>query len=277
MKLSLPVTYCCYEMPYGPGMERPSCPREGPQTAVLPIDPGRTAIVAMHIWNLGEQDGPYPFAEDAEPTGTTGDWVLRARDITRDLIAPLLTAARRVGIALIHNAGPTYADRYASHRELTQDSEYREPRVPTAGCVRPFSVADRRALRYGGHFPGHVADTHRDVLDIAASCRPYGNEPVVVDGWQTNQWCREHDIDTLLYVGFVANFCVLDSPGGIREMATRFNYRVVLLTDATTAHEFPDTVEGEQMAFFVARQVQYRFGFTALADDLRQRLDTVSN
>lgn len=273
MNLHLPAVYCCYEMPYGPGMELPPDPREGPQTTALTLDSARTAIVAMHIWNLGEADGPYPFDDDVAVTGTGGDWVLRARRITRDVIAPLLTAARDAGIGIIHNAGLTYAARYASFRELRQMPAYQEPGVPVAGCVRPFSVADRRALRYGNGFPGHVADTHRETLDIAASCRPHDDEPVVAGGWQTNQWCREHDIDTLLYVGFVANFCVLDSSGGIRDMATRFSYRVILLTDATTAHEFPDTVEGERMKFFVVRQVQYRFGFTALADDFRQCLE----
>jgi len=83
-----------------------------------------------------------------------------------------------------------------------------------------------------------------------------------------------HDIDTLLFVGFVANFCVLDSSGGIRDVATRFSYRTILLTGATAAHEFPDTVEGEKMEFFVARQVQYRFGFTASAGYLLRSLES---
>ena len=102
--------------------------------------------------------------------------------------------------------------------------------------------------------------THTDAFDIARAVRPQEGEPVVTDGWQLNGLCRRRDIDTLIYVGFMADLCLVNTPGAIREMAGKFAYRCVVLRDCTTAYEFADTHEGGYMTRAAIRLVETSLG-----------------
>ena len=121
--------------------------------------------------------------------------------------------------------------------------------------------------QYGAQFPGPVWKTHRDSFDIARLVRPVDGEDVVVDGWQLNGLCRRKDIDTLFYAGFMADLCVVNVPGAIREMANRFKYRCVVLRDCTTAYEFQDTYEGRWMNLAAVRLIETDLGDSAASVD----------
>ncbi len=78
-------------------------------------------------------------------------------------------------------------------------------------------------------------------LDFAEPLRPCPGEVVVTSTQQWDDWLRQLGIDTLIYVGFCTNLCILDAPGGMRQMAP-LGYRCIILREATLAVEFPETL-----------------------------------
>jgi len=265
--LRLPLRYYQIARLYGPGM--PSSGTEGYHERVLEKPVSQVALIAVHCWNLGEADGPYPTGSDAHCPGEAADWVPTAHEIIRDRLGPAVDAARDAGVTVFHLAQHTYAPRYASYCEIAEDEELK-PRVtelPFERCVRPRSVREQWTDEYGEDFPGPVWVTHQERFDIAERVRPIGSEAVVVDGWQLNGLCRRMDVDTLFYAGFMADLCLVNIPGAIREMSSRFGYRCVVLRDCTTAYEFADTHEGGYMKLAAIRLIETGMGYSVCADD----------
>ena len=241
--LRLPVRYFQIPRNYGPGMKEQDGIEEGHQERVLEKQPGQCGLVLVHCWNLGESDGPYPIPDDQEPTGTNSDWVIHARDITSKRIAPVLDAARSVQMPVFHLAAPGYAHKYSQYLKLLEDDELKAPEggYDDKLSVRPRSVEEEWALRFGPGWPGAVWETHPDSFNISKSVRPRVDENVVLDGWQLSGLCRRMDVDTLIFAGFMANICLLHVPGAMIEMAHKFRYNCVALRDCTVAHEVGTT------------------------------------
>jgi nicotinamidase-related amidase len=265
--LELPIRWFQIARLYGPGM--PASGREGYHQRILRKPAGRLGLVSVHCWNVGEPNGPYPIGTDAHCPGKAADWVPTAREIIRERIAPVMDAARRAGVTVFHLAQSTCARKYPQYREIAEDPELKPP-SDTADfkrCVRPRPVEGQWSDEYGEAFPGPVWETHEHEFDIAEPARPTDDEPVVTDGWQLNGLCRRRDIDTLLYVGFMADLCLINIPGGIREMSGKFGYRCVVLRDCTTAYEFEDTHEGRWMTRAAVRLIETGLGYSTTSDD----------
>jgi len=265
--LKLPIRYYQIARLYGPGM--PASGSEGLHERLLEKPVGKVGLVSVHCWNLGEADGPYPIAADAHCPGEAADWVPTAHEIIKDHIRPVLEAAREAGIAVFHLAQHAYAGKYPQYKEIAADPELQSPDSSGsfAGCVRPRSVEEMWQDEYGPDFPGPVWVTHRDAFDIAEAVRPLPDEHVFLNGWQLNGLCRRMDIDTLFYVGFMADLCLMNLPGAIREMAMKFKYRCIVLRECTTAYEFSDTVEGNWMTLAAIRLIESGLGYSASSRD----------
>ena len=110
-------------------------------------------------------------------------------------------------------------------------------------------------------------ETHADKFDVAEAVRPLPDESVIVDGWQLNGLCRRMDIDTLVYAGFMADLCLMNIPGAIREMFTKFGYTCIALHDCTTAYEFADTYEGRWMTRAAIQLLETDLGHTASSEN----------
>ena len=265
--LRLPVQYYQIAQLYGPGMKASGS--EGIHQRLFEKPIKQVGLVSVHCWNLGEKSGPYPIGSDAHCPGEAADWVPTAHEIIADHIKPTLEAAREAGIAVFHLAQHAYADKYPKYHEIAADPELRDPN-PTgsvAGCVRRRSVEEMWRDEYGEDFPGPVWVTHKDKFDIAEAVRPLSDEYVFLNGWQLNGLCRRMDIDTLFYVGFMADLCLVNIPGAIREMAMKFGYRCVVLRECTTAYEFADTCEGGWMTRAAIRLIESGLGYSASSGD----------
>ena len=59
----------------------------------------------------------------------------------------------------------------------------------------------------------------------------------------------------LIFAGFATNWCVLGRDYGIRSMS-RYGYNMVLLRDATTGVEFPDTYDNLFTTEIAIREVE---------------------
>jgi nicotinamidase-related amidase len=264
--LRIPIRRYQIARVYGPGME-PSC-EEGLKEKLLEKPVGQVGLVLVHCWNVGEATGPYPIGPDAHCPGQVADWVPTAHEIIVEKIKPVLDAARKAGIAVFHLAQPTYAPKYPQYLEVAADPELRPPNPPepVAGCVRPRSFEEHWRDQYGAGYPGPVWETHAEDFDIAEAVRPLPDEHIVVDGWQLNGLCRRMDIDTLFYAGFMADLCLMNIPGAIREMFATFGYTCIALRDCTAAYEFADTYEGRWMTRAAIRLLETDLGYTASSE-----------
>jgi nicotinamidase-related amidase len=247
----------------------PTSGQEGPKEKVLEAPVGRMGLVSVHCWNLGQANGPYPIGPGAHCPGQAADWVPTAHHIINERIRPAMDAARKAGITVFHLAHPSYARKYPIYAKISADEALKSPAPPVSfeGCVRPLSREDRWRDQYGPDFPGAVWETHSQTFDIADAARPRGGEPVIVDGWQLNGLCRRLGIDTLIYVGFMADLCLVNISGAIREMSGKFGYRCIVLRDCTTAYEFADTYEGKWMTRAAIRLIETDMGYSALSRD----------
>jgi len=266
--LRLPIWHYQMARLYGPGMRATG--KEGLREKLLDKPLGQVGLVSVHCWNLGEASGPYPIIDPhAHYPGEVADWVPTAHEIIATTIKPVMDAARQAGMAIFHLAQITYAPRYPQYSEIAADPELRAPNPPepVAGSVRPRSIAEQWRDQYGPDFPGPVWETHADKFDIAEAVRPLPGESVLVDGWQLNGLCRRMDIDTLFYVGFMADLCLVNVPGALREMANKFRYRCIVLRDCTTAYEFADTYEGKWMNKAAIRLIESDLGYSASSQD----------
>jgi hypothetical protein len=169
-------------------------------------------------------------------------------------------------MTVFHLSGD-YARKYPQYERVATDESLRPPEhAPVEGCVHPRSVQQQWDAEYGTSFPGAVWVTHADSMDIARAVRPTPEEHVVTNGWQINGLCRRQGIDTLIYAGFMADLCLTNIPGAMREMAGTFRYTCVALRDCTTAYEFFDTHEGNWMTRAAVRLIETGMGFTITSD-----------
>lgn len=263
----IPLQYYQIAQLYGPGM--PPSGKEGLHTKEFESSVNRIGLVIVHPWNLGEPDGPYPIKPGIRKPGEASDWVPEAHDIIANKIKPVLEAARKAGIPIFHLAQYVYAPRYQQYLKIKADPELQSPekKVEFEVCVKPRTVAEMWETEYGVNFPGAVWKTHAEKFDISRYLRPLPDEAVLLNGWQLNGLCRRNKIDMLFYVGFMADLCLVNIPGAIREMAYKFKYRCVVLRDCTTAYEFAETVDGKWMTFAAIRLIESGMGYSASAAD----------
>ena len=265
---TMPIRYYQIAQLYGPGMPRSGV--EGLHLDTLDINSGKIGLVLVHIWNLGEADGPYPIYDTTTWTdGEAGSWVPEAHNIIEDKIHPVLKAARHSGIKVFHLAQSTYAKKYPQYQELKNDQELQNPIrwVEFDKCIEPVTYQEGWSREYGENYPGTVWETHSDEFDIAKIIRPLPDEDVVVTGWQLNGLCRRNNISVLIYAGFMADLCLLNIPAAIREMTRTFKYNCIVLRDCTTAYEYEETHEGKWMTFAAIRMIETEFGYSATAEE----------
>jgi nicotinamidase-related amidase len=260
---------------YGPGM--PPSTEEGYHIQILEKPVSQIGLVLAHCWNLGEEDGPYPIAPNVHVPGEAADWVPTAHEIINEKIRPVLQAARNAGIAVFHLAQEIYAPRYPQYLEIAADPELQPPEGIRSfeRCVRPWDLHEVFRDQYGPDFPGAVWETHADLIDIAAPVRPLADEAVYLNGWQLNGLCRRLDIDTIFFAGFMADLCLMNIPGALREMNSRFLYRCVVLRDCTTAYEYADTYEQQSMTRAAIRMMETDLGYSTSAIEFIKAVDTI--
>jgi nicotinamidase-related amidase len=275
--LRIPIRWYQLGKLYGPGM--PQSLEEGLRERILEKPVDQLGIVSVHCWNLGEPDAPYPFEPGTRSPGKIEDWVPKAHEIVKNRIEPAFQAARKAGITIFHLAGNTYAPRYPTYKEISEDPELQAPKTPRVefqGCVRPRNEDEKMRDLFGPDWPGSAWQAFPELFDIAKGAKPFDNEPVLTNGWQLNGLCRRKGIDTLLYVGFMAEICLQHVSGATREMAGKFGYRVVVLSDCTTAYEYPETYEKNWMTFAAIRMIEASHGFSTTSREFIEAVEGAS-
>lgn len=194
------------------------------------IPVSQAALVLVDVW-----DSHY-IASD----------LARTAEITQLCIKPVLAAARRAGVTVVHAPSPPIArkypqwTRYAGDHEIAPRPapqadwpplEFRRREGAYAAFARPLTE-ELEELRQR-----FIGDRHID-----PNAEPQSEDFVIATGDQLHRLCRDRQIMHLIYAGYNTNMCIPFRDYGVRAFRQR-GYHVVLLRDCTTAIEGHDTVE----------------------------------
>lgn len=248
MKISLPVRFY---------RAVPTSNPAGLVTETWVLDVQKTAFIELHCWDIGCPGGP-PVPEDYWVfMGSPQNHVHMWRIVTEE-IAPAIHAARRIGMPVVHVQGQKIAERYP---------DLQPPMVEPPSVLRARPISDHNSRRANKvHGEGYNDWKHWADCDVAEPVRPVEGDTVVVTTEQFDAWLRTRGIDTLLYTGFATNLCILDSPAAIKAMAG-LGYRCVILREATTAVEFPETMETRSHTANAIRYIESWCGYSASNHD----------
>ena len=230
----------------------------GYETEPLTLDPRKTALVAMHCWNIGCEDGP-PMDKNYFVGMGSLESAREAGRIMRDCIRPAMDAAREAGVLVCHVENDLIA---RQHPEALVDAQ--EPAPPDE--APPVVPGWRKRME--DRFHGKDYPTHSPLakMDRARLVFPLPGEPFVYQTGQLDRVLRRRGIENLVYCGFATDMCVLRAPGGIEPMASS-EYRLFLMRDATIGVECPDTFDKRIATRWAIRYFETHFGDTVLCQD----------
>ena len=218
-------------------------------TMPLPVE--QTAFVLVDVWNVH-------FIES---------WIERAKDVTVNAIVPSLNAAREAGLTIVHAPCPEVAGQFPQLDRHTPPEVQSPPDWPPPEFrSRTGEYAAYRGPRSQPPSIGIHWDSLSDKLGMSPAIEVQDDDFVIATGEQLHQLAKERGILHLIYVGFATNWCVVGRDYGIRAMNRR-GYNIVLLRDATTGVEFPDTLDQLFTTEITIREVEQQYGFTASNED----------
>ena len=220
-----------------------------------------TALVLVDLWNVH-------FIES---------WIARATQITKECVVPVLDAARQAGLTIVHAPSPPVAEQYPQ----LQRHKPPEPSVPSTWPPATFRSREGDYAIYRGprsQPPGIGVhwDKLADQLSVSPAIDVRPEEFVIATGQQLHALLEEQRILHLIFAGFATNWCVLGRDYGIRSMS-RYGYNIVLLRDATTGVEFPDTYDNLFTTEIAIREVEQQYGFSASNPDFFAAVEGLSS
>lgn len=235
------------------------------ETEAMVLDPQRTALVAMHCWNIGCECGP---AIDNSFWIGMGfpQTTIEAGRIMREQIRPAMDAARKAGILVCHVEAEGIARK---HPEALQDIDVTSPQKTDSQYVPPVETGWMQRMVERNHGKDYVTDSPFAHMDHARIIDVLPGEPFV---YQTNQFHRalqRRGIENLIYTGFATDMCILRAPGGIEPMAN-WGYRLLLIRDATIGVESPDAWEERIATRWAVRYFETHFGDTLTTAEFLQ-------
>ena len=223
----------------------------------MPLPVAETALVLVDLWNVH-------FIES---------WIERAKQVTVDCVVPVIDTARKAGLMIVHAPSPPVAAQYPQ----LQRHKSPEPSAPSTWPPANFRSREGDYAVYRGprsQPPG--IGIHWDKLASQLSMSPaigvQEDEYVIATEQQLHELLEEKRIMHLFFAGFATNWCVLGRDYGIRSMA-RYGYNIVLLRDATTGVEFPDTYDNLFTTEIAIREVEQQYGFSASNADFFKAVD----
>jgi hypothetical protein len=134
--------------------ETPDLRRAGWRETWYDLVPEETGFVAVHLWNLGEPNGPPIPDRFFVGMGLPGNVEESAR-IAAAVIRPSIAASRQAGVAVFHVEPPIIARKYPSHRYLLDEDDLRTE-APAAGRPPEANPGWITARHERTHGPGYT-------------------------------------------------------------------------------------------------------------------------
>ena len=237
----------------------------------LALPKGETALIPMHVWNLGlDERLPWPEADEAVAAQiATCEWIRRYREDLPQM-ERVLAAARRAELPVCHIAAlPRYAEPYDAYQRNSAEAGPEPPPPPGAPAGDGW-VPEQLDAVYGAGYWGQMPALHAR-LDFAPTLRPRPGEGVCVTTHQFNHWLRARGISNLIYVGFAINWCLWFSPCGMADMR-RLSYRCLAVEEATTTVEYGESAAALANKRAAMWRVALMFGYVTRLADLERAL-----
>lgn len=225
----------------------------------LPLPAAQTALVLVDVW----------------ATHYIDSWLERAADITKAHIVPMMAAARRAGVLVIHAPSPFVVERHHKGSVPATPADTEGPDSWPPASFRGIYRGGEHAA-FGRQAEPRLAaaqaryETELKIADIAA---PAGDDEVIATGPQLHELLKARGILHLVYAGFATNWCVIGRDYGIIAMNGR-GYNIVLARDATAGVEFHDSVEAETATQIAIREIETKYGWSTTAADFVRAADT---
>lgn len=251
----------------------PSGSPRGLVTETWELPRTQVAFVELHCWNFGVPGG-VPVPDDYWVFMGSKQNHVRMAGIVKDVIAPGLAAARQAGVPTVHVQPDSVANRYPDLRpaRLRRAAEgpacEAEAAAAAPAPVRASNHAVERAQRV--HGPGYMQWEGWSKLDVAPAVAPQAGDVMVASTEELHAWLQERHITTLVYTGFCANLCIIDSPAAMRAM-NNLGYRCVLVREGTMAIEFADQPPNLHTDSSL-RYIEAWIGYTMALRDLMREL-----
>lgn len=183
-------------------------------------------------------------------------WLERAVTVMREAVVPALEAARSTRMLVVHapspRVTPSYPGHMARHRTVVADA----PSWPPAAFHARQGQFE--AFRGPRAQPPGVPDV---TIGMSPLIDVRDNEELLETGEQLHELCEKREILHLIYAGFATNWCILGRNYGMRAMAAR-GYNLILLREATTGVEYPDTLDGSMATELAIREAETQLGFS---------------
>ena len=237
--------------------------RAGFGEETLDLDADKTALVALHCWNIGCLDGP--AVDNAFRVGMGSAELLEAGyRVMCDRILPAMQAARGAGILVAHVENLTIGRKHLDLMEVppTQQRTEIEGDEPPPAVPGHFETMQARA-----HGRGFLTDSPYARMDRVGFLMPQPGEPFAMDSVQFHRVLHGRGIENLIYTGFAADMCILRSGGGIADMARHYSYRVLIIREATLGVELDDWLDRGLATAYGLRQVEAFYGHSVAWDE----------
>ncbi len=222
------------------------------------LDPKETGFVALHLWNVGDVNGP-PVPEFFSVDMGKPDTQAESVRIAAEFIRPAIDAARAAGMAIFHVEPRNIALKYDSVQHMLEDNDLNPPRpAPGPPEVNP-GWRKERAERTHGH--GYMEWDGWQQMRILSSCEAEPGDQVILTSAQFDRICRSRGIKNLIYTGFATNMCILGSEGATRPMLA-YGYRIFLIREATLGTEIPETFQDRLITKVALIEFQKHVGDT---------------
>jgi nicotinamidase-related amidase len=227
---------------------------------VFPLPLEQTALVLVDFWDYHHIDS----------------WLERAAKCVKRGCLPVLRAARKVGMTVIHAPSPEVAERHYAEKlkRYSPPPKYRLESAPPPDWPPPEfrrRQGDDAIFRDPRSQPPGIA-THwhpATPLNITSLVDVRDDEFVIANAHQMHELLAERRVLHLVYIGFATNWCIINRDYGVRDMTCR-GYNVILVRDATEGVEFPDTLRKRWATELAIREVEGRYGFTTSKKDFRE-------
>jgi nicotinamidase-related amidase len=239
------------------------------ESVVVEVPAEETALIAMHIWNIGFHPAlPFSSEGKAGPVMEMLEWASRSIPIIKTEIPPILKATRDAKITVIHVASDEhYAKKYPGYHRILDIAGNEPSELPKAPRHKekkpPDDIKDN--LLFGAKFTDALK-YYSPNFDFPELARPLDSEYVAFTAHQLNEVLRKHGIWNLIYIGFAINWCLWFSPCGMVDMS-RLGYRCSCIKEAVTAVESKESAIGELHKQEALWRTSLMFGYVHSAGD----------
>ena len=175
----------------------------GYEEEVFELGVAQTALVGMHCWNIGCPDGPPVDSSYCVglgwPQSTEEAW-----RIMQEVMRPAMGAARALDMAVCH-----------------VESDWLDAPSRRSGQALERASGQAGVMAERAHGVRYLTDSPLARMRRAQLTAPVGDEPLVFYSDQLDEYLKKRDIDTLIYMGFAADMCLLNAEGGAFPMLGR--------------------------------------------------------